>query len=95
MRLLLTPLDWVVCLGALAFNMLLGLYLALRARQKSDSSSFLLAGRTLTWPIVGASLFATNIGAEHMVGLFQGLADWRLHWALLAAITVLAYAWLW
>ena len=38
-------------------------------RQKADSSSFFLAGRTLTWPIVGASLFATNIGAEHMVGL--------------------------
>ena len=58
-----------ICLGALAFNVLLGLYFALRARQKADSSSFFLAGRTLTWPIVGASLFATNIGAEHMVGL--------------------------
>jgi len=69
MRLALTPVDWVICLGALAFNVLLGLYFALRARHKADSSSFFLAGRTLTWPIVGASLFATNIGAEHMVGL--------------------------
>ncbi len=69
MRLTLTPADWVICIGALAFNVLLGLYFALRARQKADSSSFFLAGRTLTWPIVGASLFATNIGAEHMVGL--------------------------
>src|SRR5271169_1774334 len=69
MRLTLTPVVWAVCLGALVFNVLLGLYLALRARHKADSSSFFLAGRTLTWPIVGASLFATNIGAEHMVGL--------------------------
>jgi SSS family solute:Na+ symporter len=69
MRLTLTPADWVICIGALAFNVLLGLYFALRARRKADSSSFFLAGRTLTWPIVGASLFATNIGAEHMVGL--------------------------
>ena len=69
MRLTLTPVDWVICIGALAFNVLLGLYFALRARRKADSSSFFLAGRTLTWPIVGASLFATNIGAEHMVGL--------------------------
>ncbi len=69
MRLTLTPADWLICLGALAFNVLLGLYFALRARQKADSSSFFLAGRRLTWPIVGASLFATNIGAEHMVGL--------------------------
>jgi len=69
MRLTLTPADWIICIGALAFNVLLGLYFALRARRKADSSSFFLAGRTLTWPIVGASLFATNIGAEHMVGL--------------------------
>ena len=69
MQLTLTNADWLICIGALAFNVLLGLYLALRARRKLDSSSFFLAGRTLTWPIVGASLFATNIGAEHMVGL--------------------------
>jgi SSS family solute:Na+ symporter len=69
MRLSLTTADWLVCVGALFFNVSLGLYFALRARQKTDSSSFFLAGRTLTWPIVGASLFATNIGAEHMVGL--------------------------
>src|ERR1035438_7904510 len=69
MRLTLTPADWVICIGGLGVNVLLGLYFALRARRKADSSSFFLAGRTLTWPIVGASLFATNIGAEHMVGL--------------------------
>ncbi len=69
MRLTLTFADWAICIGALLFNVLLGLYLALRKRRQTDSSSFFLAGRTLTWPIVGASLFATNIGAEHMVGL--------------------------
>jgi uncharacterized sodium:solute symporter family permease YidK len=30
---------------------------------------FFLADRSLPWPLVGASLFATNIGAEHRVGL--------------------------
>src|SRR5580692_5118317 len=69
MRLTLTMADWVLCLGALAFNVSLGLYFALRARHKADSSSFFLADRRLSWPIVGLSLFATNIGAEHMVGL--------------------------
>ena len=69
MRLTLSFADWVICLVALAFNVLLGLYFALRERKEADSSSFFLAGRTLRWPIVGASLFATNIGAEHMVGL--------------------------
>ena len=69
MQLHLTSLDWIVCLAALAFNVALGLYLGLLARKKADSSSFFLAGRTLTWSVVGASLFSTNIGSEHMVGL--------------------------
>jgi SSS family solute:Na+ symporter len=69
MRLNLTSVDWIVCIAALAVNVMLGLYLGLRGRRKADSSSFFLAGRKLTWPIVGASLFSTNIGAEHLVGL--------------------------
>ena len=35
----------------------------------TDSSHFFLAGRNLPWWIVGLSLYATNIGAEHLVGL--------------------------
>lgn len=69
MQLLLTPADWIVCIAALIFNIGLGLYLGRLARQKTDSSNFFLAGRTLSWLVVGASLFSTNIGAEHMVGL--------------------------
>lgn len=69
MKLTLTPLDWIICIGALVANIAFGLYLAARNRHKGDSEGFFLAGRRLTWPIIGASLFATNIGAEHLVGL--------------------------
>jgi SSS family solute:Na+ symporter len=69
MRLSLTTADWVICIGALVGNIALGLYFAVRNKQKGGSEGFFLAGRRLTWPIVGASLFATNIGAEHLVGL--------------------------
>lgn len=69
MSLTLTKVDWAVCLCALAFNVLAGLYLGLKTRKRSDSSGFFLAGRMLTWPIVGASLFSTNIGPEQVVGL--------------------------
>lgn len=34
-----------------------------------EQQPLFLADRSLTWPLVGASLFATNIGAEHLVGL--------------------------
>ncbi|RPI16367.1 MAG: hypothetical protein EHM65_03610, partial [Acidobacteriales bacterium] len=69
MSLSLTPLDWIICLVVVGASVFLGLHLALRARATDNSANFFLAGRRLTWPIVGASLFATNIGAEHLVGL--------------------------
>ena len=69
MQLSLSALDWLIGGGALVVNILLGVWFALRARKSSSSDEFFLAGRRLTWPIVGASLLATNIGAEHMVGL--------------------------
>ena len=43
--------------------------MAKKANAGQNSSNFFLGGRKITWPIIGASLFATNIGAEHMVGL--------------------------
>ena len=67
--LVLSGLDWVVCLTALIGSIVIGLYLSVRAKSSGNSADFFLAGRKLTWPIVGASLFATNIGAEHLVGL--------------------------
>ena len=65
----LTRLDWFVCLSTLIGSLVFGLYLAGRLHGSESSVSFFLAGRRLTWPIIGASLFSTNIGAEHLVGL--------------------------
>lgn len=69
MKLTLTTLDWIVCIVALVGNILLGLWFSMRSKKGETSDGFFLAGRKLMWPIVGASLFATNIGAEHLVGL--------------------------
>jgi solute:Na+ symporter, SSS family len=61
--------DWAICLVVLSSSIFLGVYLAVRKKSSANSSSFFLADRSLPWPLVGASLFATNIGAEHLVGL--------------------------
>ena len=61
--------DWIVGLVVLLGSLGTGLYMAWRTRAGRDSSSFFLGGRRILWPVVGASLFATNIGAEHLVGL--------------------------
>lgn len=62
-------IDWCVCLIVLGSSIFTGLYLAIRKKSSVDSAHFFLADRSLSWPLVGASLFATNIGAEHLVGL--------------------------
>lgn len=69
MTLSLTFLDWmvfsIVMIGSLSF----GMYMAFRKKAGQSSSNFFLGGRSIKWPIIGASIFATNIGAEHLVGL--------------------------
>ena len=44
-------------------------YLTIRiGRKVSDSNDYFLAGRSMRWPMIGGSLFATNISAEQFVG---------------------------
>ena len=45
-------------------------------KQKMDSNSYFLAGRSLNWAVIGAALFASNISTIHLVGLSaQGFKD--------------------
>ena len=69
MELTLTRLDWIVGCSVLVGSVVVGLYLAFRAHTAENSANFFLAGRKMLWPVIGASFFATNIGAEHLVGL--------------------------
>lgn len=65
----LGALDWFIGIFVLFGSLLVGLYMAKKAKAGQSSTNFFLGGRKITWPIIGASLFATNIGAEHLVGL--------------------------
>ena len=60
-------LDWTVI--AVYFLILLSIgWWVIKQKQKS-SADYFLAGRNLGWFLVGASIFASNIGSEHLVGL--------------------------
>jgi solute:Na+ symporter, SSS family len=65
--LLLQPLDWIVI--ACYFAIILGVAWWVVKKQKNDAADYFLAGRNLSWWIIGASIFASNIGSEHIVGL--------------------------
>lgn len=69
MSISLSGLDWFVGIFVLAGSLSAGLYMAFREKAGRNSTNFFLGGRKIKWPVIGASLFATNIGAEHLVGL--------------------------
>ncbi|MFC2161388.1 sodium:solute symporter [Acidobacteriota bacterium] len=60
-------LDWIIIV--IYFIVLLGIAWWV-TRQKQDSpTDYFLAGRHVGWFVIGASIFASNIGSEHIVGL--------------------------
>ncbi len=85
----LAGLDWIVI--AIYFGILLAVAWWVVRRGKDSAADYFLAGRNLGWWIIGASIFASNIGSEHVVGLAGAgatsgvaLAHYELHaWCLL------------
>jgi SSS family solute:Na+ symporter len=85
----MATLDWIVVAGY--FLLLLGITWWVILRNKETAEDYFLSGRSLGWLVVGASIFASNIGSEHLVGLAGAgatsgvaLAHYELHaWCLL------------
>ncbi|MCH2368594.1 MAG: sodium/solute symporter [Planctomycetes bacterium] len=63
----LETLDFSIVAVYLGATVALGIYFS--RRKQASSEGYFLAGRDLTWPFIGLSLFATNISTEHFVGL--------------------------
>jgi SSS family solute:Na+ symporter len=82
---------------AVYFGLLLGVAWWVISKRQDTADDYFLAGRNLSWWIVGASIFASNIGSEHLVGLAGSgatdgvaMAHYELHaWCLLVLAWVL------
>ena len=85
---MLGMLDWAII--ALYFLILLGI-VYWTSRRNESTDDYFLAGRNVGWFAIGASLFASNIGSEHIVGLAgagastgMAMAHWELHaWVMI------------
>ena len=85
----LSTLDWLVLAGF--FILLLGVVGMSMRQKEEDTADYFLAGRNASWLVIGASIFASNIGSEHLVGLSgsgaqsgMALAHWELQsWIIL------------
>ena len=66
----ISPADLAVFVGFFAVVISLSVWKSRRAKgHVEDSSDFFLAGRGLTWPLIGISIVAANISTEQMVGM--------------------------
>ena len=87
-------LDWIAIAGY--FGIMLAIVWWVVRQKQRTSTDYFLAGRNMPWFVVGASVFASNIGSEHIVGLAgqgstsgMGMAHWELH-----AWVVVMLAWI-
>jgi SSS family solute:Na+ symporter len=84
----LSGLDWGVI--AVYFAALIGV-VVWSSKKQDTSADYFLAGRNIGWFAIGSSLFASNIGSEHIVGLAgsgastgMAMAHWEMHaWCML------------
>lgn len=63
----LDSLDWTFIV--LYFMVLFGVAIWVILKKNENTEDYFLAGRNVGWFVVGASIFASNIGSEHVVGL--------------------------
>jgi SSS family solute:Na+ symporter len=86
-------LDILVFVGFVACVIALGL---LKSRNEKTGEDYFLAGRGLTWWLVGFSLIAANISTEQFVGMTGKAADWLgmaiASYEWMAAITLVVVA---
>src|SRR3989475_7552418 len=89
----LAPIDIAIILAYFVLVFAIGFYFSLKERTSAD---YFLAGRTVGWFAIGASLFVSNISTEHFIGLAgsgasSGLAVGHFEW--LACLIVLLLGW--
>jgi len=91
-------MDWIVFFGFIAMVLFVGLYKSKGedTHGESGAADYFLAGRGLSWWLIGFSLIAANISAEQFVGMSgQGAGLYGLSvssWEWIAAITLVVVA---
>jgi len=65
----LATLDWIVITFYFVAVFGIAWWYTRGERVRETSTGYFLAGRNMGWFVIGASLFASNIGSEHLVGL--------------------------
>jgi SSS family solute:Na+ symporter len=92
----LHPADWIVVAIYFAAVFAVALGVTRREKVRSSAAGYFLAGRNAGWFVIGASLFASNIGSEHLIGLAGTGASSGVavsHFELFASLILLLLGW--
>ena len=91
-----SPLDYGIFVGYLVFIVFIGLWVSREKKgHQKDSADYFLAGKSLPWWAIGASLIAANISAEQYIGMSGsgyviGLAIATYEWTAAIALIIIA-----
>ncbi|MCI9172566.1 sodium:solute symporter [uncultured Duncaniella sp.] len=85
----MASLDWIVI--AIFFVALIGIIVWVMRQKQNNAADYFLGGKDATWIAIGASIFASNIGSEHLIGLAgsgassgMAMAHWEIQgWMIL------------
>ncbi|WP_215225563.1 sodium:solute symporter family transporter [Echinicola shivajiensis] len=90
----ISPIDLIIIIAYLVLIVAVGLWFSRKSKQ--SSSGYFLAGKSLTWSVIGASLFASNISTVHLVGLAEsgfrdGIVWGNFEWFSSFELIILAF----
>ncbi len=94
---MITFLDTLVIVLYFVAIFALAIWITRRDRRQRGSTDYFLASRDAGWFIIGASLFASNIGAEHIIGLAGSGARGEMpaaQFEILASLVLIVLGWL-
>jgi SSS family solute:Na+ symporter len=85
-------IDWIIILCYFAFIIWRGIGYA---KKHANAEDYFLAGRSLTWPIIGLSLYASNISSSSLIGMAAsgyetGFSVFSYEW--MAAVVLIIFA---
>jgi SSS family solute:Na+ symporter len=93
----LDALDWLFVAGYLVGIFLIAFWPIDPALRRKETEQYFLAGRDVGWFVVGASIFAANIGSDHVIGLAGSGASSGVpvaQFEIIGAFTLLILGWL-
>ncbi len=88
----ISNIDWIILCLYFAFIIWRGIGYA---KEHQNAEDYFLAGRSLTWPLIGLSLYASNISSSSLIGMAAsgyetGFSVFSYEWMAVAVLIIFA-----